>query len=166
LVDPGGNRRRLRRRRRRAPGISALAAALPALVPATAAAAVDVHERRLPNPLTAGLAVAVAVQVAFLLVLGSDGGCRGACIFVGSAAICLLAKALLPDAVGWGDAKIAPSLAVLLAVHGWSALYAGLLAWCVLVVAAALLDLVRPSPHGIVAYGPALVAGTAYGIVS
>jgi hypothetical protein len=87
-------------------------------------------------------------------------------VFAGSAVLCLVAKALLPDAVGWGDVKLAPGLATLLVVHGWSALYTGLLAWCVLVLATAVLDFVRRNPVGIVAYGPPLVAGTAYGIVS
>ena len=120
----------------------------------------------LPDPLTAALAVVIAGQLAVLPVLGRDGGFRGAWLFVGGAAVCLLAKALLPDAVGWGDVKLVPSLAALLAVHGWSTLYTGILAWCVLVLTTALLDLARHTPAGIVAYGPALVAGTACGIAS
>ena len=145
-------------------GLPALAAALPALLPAAAAAMVDAHERRLPDPLTAALAAVIAVEVTILLVLGSDSGLRGVWVLVGGATVCLLAKALLPDAVGWGDVKLTPSLAALLAIHSWSALYAGLLAWSVLVLAAALLDLAHHSPTGIVAYGPALVVGTACGI--
>ena len=147
-------------------GLPAVAAALPALVPATAAAAVDAHERRLPDPLTAALGLVVSVQVTVSLVLGDESGFRGASVFVCGATFCLLAKALLPDAIGWGDVKLAPSLAALLAVHGWSAVYIGLLAWCVLVLTTALLDLARHTPAGIVAYGPALVAGTACGIAS
>lgn len=147
-------------------GFPAPAAVLPALVPAAAAAVVDAHERRLPDPLTTALAVVIAGQLAVLLVLGRDGGFRGAWVFVGGATVCVVARALLPDAVGWGDAKLAPSLAALLAVHGWSALYSGLLTCCGLVLAAALLDLARPSTAGVVAYGPALVTGTACGIVS
>jgi leader peptidase (prepilin peptidase)/N-methyltransferase len=147
-------------------GLPALAAALPALLPAAAAATVDAHERRLPDPLTAALAVVVAAHVTVLLVLGGAGGLRGASVLGGGAAVCLLAKALLPDAVGWGDAKLAPSLAALLAVHGWSALYTGLLSWCGLVLGTALFDLARQSSTGVVAYGPALVSGTACCIVS
>ena len=147
-------------------GLPALAAALPPLVPAAAAAAVDAHERRLPDPLTAAVALVVAVQVAVLLALRSDGGLRGAGMFLGSAVLCLVARALLPDAVGWGDAKLAPGLAALLAVHGWSALYTGLLTWCGLVLATALLDLARQNKASIVAYGPALVTGTACGVIS
>jgi leader peptidase (prepilin peptidase)/N-methyltransferase len=147
-------------------GLPALAVALPALVPAAAAAAVDAHERRLPDPLTAALGLVVSVQVTVSLVLGDESGFRGASVFVCGATFCFLAKALLPDAIGWGDVKLAPSLAALLAVHGWSAVYIGLLAWCVLVLTTALLDLARHTPAGIVAYGPALVAGTACGIAS
>ena len=96
-------------------GLPALAAALPALVPAAAAAAVDAHERRLPDPLTAALALVVAVQVAGLFVLGGGSGSCGAWVFVAAATACVLAKALLPEAIGWGDVKLAPSLAALLA---------------------------------------------------
>jgi leader peptidase (prepilin peptidase)/N-methyltransferase len=148
-------------------GLPALATALPALVPAAAAAAVDAQERRLPDPLTAALAVLIAAELAVLFVLDGTGTVRGTWVFVGGAAICLLAKALLPDAIGWGDAKLAPSLVALLAVHGWSALYTGLLAWCALVLVAALLDVVDRTPTGVVvAYGPAMVAGTAFGIAN
>ena len=148
-------------------GLPALAAALPALVPAVAAAVVDVHERRLPDPLTAAVAAVVAIHLVVLLVLDGDVGLRGAWVLVGGATLCLLAKALLPNAIGWGDAKLAPSLAALLVFHGWSALYTGLLAWCVLVFATAALDPMRhSSTAGVVAYGPALVAGTVCGIAS
>jgi leader peptidase (prepilin peptidase)/N-methyltransferase len=147
-------------------GLPALAAVLPALVPAAAAAAVDANERRLPDPLTGAVAIVVAVQAVVLLVLDQAGGLRAAWVFVGGAALCLLAKALLPDTVGWGDVKFAPSLAALLVAHGWPALYTGLLTWCGLVLATALLDLARRNTGGVVAYGPALVTGTAFGMIS
>ena len=140
------------------------AAALLALVPASAAAAVDAHECRLPDALTAALATIIALRLAALVVVGDEAGTRGTWTFAVSTAICVLAKCVFTEAIGWGDVKLAPSLAALMAVHGWPTLYLGVLASCGLVLLAALHNVARPTPTGIVAYGPALVGATACGI--
>jgi hypothetical protein len=79
------------------------------------------------------------------------------------ATLCVLTKGLFPEAIGWGDVKLATSLAADLAIHGWPVLYAGMLASCSLVLLAALYNLARPAPRGFVAYGPALVGATMCG---
>lgn len=145
-------------------GLTSTASVLLALVPAGAAAAVDACERRLPDVLTAALATVIALQIAALVVLGNESGARGTWTFAVSATLCLFAKGLFTDAIGWGDVKLAPSLAALLAVHGWQTLHTGLLLWFGLVLLAALHNVARPNPTGIVAYGPALVGATACGI--
>jgi len=145
-------------------GLPMTAVTLTALIPAAAAAVVDAHERRLPDPLTATVGAVVAAPIAVLLALGSRDGLRATTVFGAGAAACLLAKYLFPDAIGWGDVKLVPSLAALLALHGWPTLYTGLLAWSGLILLTALRNLVNPARNGIVAYGPALVAGTASAI--
>lgn len=134
------------------------------LVPATAAATVDAHEQRLPDPLTVATAIVVTIELAVLIASGHDSGPRGAVAFAAAAAVCLAAKATLPEAIGWGDVKLAPSLAALLAAHGWPALYTGLLTWSALVLTTAIVGNARRRPAEIVAYGPALVGGTACAI--
>jgi hypothetical protein len=136
-------------------------ALLVVLLPAAAAAAVDAHERRLPDPLTAAAALALALEIGVLIVRGSDAGTRGLWAFAAATAICLLAKLTFTDAIGWGDTKLAPSLTSLLAVASWPTLYLGLLAWAALVLLTTVHDFVRRSRTDIVAYGPALVGGTA-----
>jgi leader peptidase (prepilin peptidase)/N-methyltransferase len=108
----------------------------------------------------------MAVHIAALIVLGVGAAARAAWTLVVGATLCVLAKFLFTEAIGWGDVKLAPSLAALLAVYGWAALYTGLLGCCALVLVAALLDLADGAPTGVIAYGPALAAGTAYGIAS
>jgi leader peptidase (prepilin peptidase)/N-methyltransferase len=147
-------------------GLASTASALLALVPAGAAAAVDAWERRLPDALTAALATAMALHIAALIVVGDEAGERAAWTFVVGSTLCVLAKGLFTEAIGWGDVKLAPSLAALLAVHGWSALYTGLLAWSGLILLVALLDLAGANPTRVVAYGPAMVTGTACAIAS
>jgi leader peptidase (prepilin peptidase) / N-methyltransferase len=142
--------------------------ALLALVPAAAAAAVDVHERRLPDRLTATVAAVVATQLTVRLGLDGDAAVRGALALFLGGATCLLAKVMFTDAVGWGDVKLVPSLTALLAVRSWSTLYAGVLLWsalvavtAVLVAVSAVLAVAHRRPSDVIAYGPALVVGTA-----
>ncbi len=142
-------------------GLALTASTLVALVPAGAAAAVDARERRLPDVLTVALATVMALHIAALSVVGHQAGVRAGWTFVGGALLCVLAKGIFTEAVGWGDVKLAPSLAALLAIHGWAALYIGVLSSCGLVLLAALHSVARPGPNRIVAYGPALVGATA-----
>lgn len=134
--------------------------------PAVAAAAVDAHERRLPDKLTAAFAAVVALEVAVLLCLDSAVGLRGALAFAMGGVGSVVAKVIVTEAIGWGDVKLVPSLAAFLAVHGWWTLYVGVLAWSCLIALASLLALLRPSPTGIVAFGPALVIGSAAALVA
>lgn len=142
-------------------GLASTATTLLALVPATAAAVIDAHERRLPDVLNAALASVLALHISALIVLGDQAGLRATWAFVVGSAISVLTKGVFSEAIGWGDVKLAPSLAALLIIQGWAALYIGVLISCGLVLFAALQSVVRPEPIGIVAYGPALVGATA-----
>ena len=142
-------------------GLPTAAVALLTLIPAAAGAIVDIHERRLPDHLTAAVAVVVALEVAVLLVIDPAAGKRGAFAFVLGGVTAVVTKAVFTDAVGWGDVKLAPNLAAFLAIHGWLTLYGGVLAWSILVALTAVVSLAYPSRTGIVAFGPALVVGSA-----
>lgn len=134
---------------------------MPVVAIGGAAALVDLRERRLPDPLTAalalstGAAVLIAATVApSIAIRALAGAAIGAVLVVGG-------RAVGPDAVGWGDAKLTPSLTAWLAGAGWSTLYAGLLTWSALIAATASVSLLRRAPRGsVVPYGPAMVIGT------
>ena len=135
------------------------------LAPAAAAAIVDARERRLPDPLTAALAGILAALIAVGLAIGHPAVTSTVWGFVIGLVIALAGRLANAAAVGWGDVKLAPSLAAILAGTGWPAVYAGLLAWTGLILATALLVAVRQGRTALVPYGPALVVGTALAVV-
>lgn len=134
---------------------------LPVLVIGGAAALVDLRERRLPDPLTAALAVTTLAAVLVAAGVVPPVAARAVAGAVIGAVLVVAGRVVSPDAVGWGDVKLAPSLTAWLAGTGWATLYAGLLAWSVLIAAtAAVAGLRRPANEAVVPYGPAMVLGT------
>ncbi len=147
-------------------GVDAALVALLVLAPAGAAAIVDAHERRLPDLLTLPLAILIAAAAGISTpILELAPGMRVLGSMVGGGVLALVGLATRPASVGWGDVKLAPSLVGLLAWRGWTAVYVGLLAWCLLVFVTALLLVARGQRRAIVPYGPAMVIGTAGAIV-
>jgi leader peptidase (prepilin peptidase) / N-methyltransferase len=124
----------------------------------TAAALVDLHEGRLPNPLTGTLAAAVAAAV----LVGGNGAAimRAVVAAIMCAVVAVGVKAAWPGALGWGDVKLLPSLAAALASVGSLTVYRGLL-WSTVLLAVTVVvwratDVTRGAT---VPYGPGLVIG-------
>lgn len=139
---------------------------VPVLVIGGAAALVDLRERRLPDTLTAALAVTTAAAVLVAAGTAPELAARALAGAAIGAVVVVAGRIVGPDAVGWGDVKLAPSLTAWLAGAGWVTLYAGLLAWSVLIAATAAVTGLRRSAHGaVVPYGPAMVLGTIAAIV-
>ena len=103
----------------------------------TAAAVVDAHERRLPNVLTAtlGLGLFVVIPAAAFLTRNPDSVLRASAAAAGTAAVAIIAKAVRPTLIGWGDVKLLPSLTATLAWVGLPTLVHGLVLWIVLLLA-------------------------------
>lgn len=142
-------------------GVGGALILMPVVLIGGAAALVDLRERRLPDPLTAALAVATFCAVLAAAVMAPSVAVR-AFAGAGIGAVLVLAGRILgPDAVGWGDVKLAPSLAAWLAGTSWSTLYTGLLTWSALIAATTAAGLIRrPACGSVVPYGPAMVLGT------
>ncbi|MHA6631681.1 prepilin peptidase [Pseudonocardia sichuanensis] len=140
----------------RPPG--SLAVLLPLAVLGCAAAVVDAHEGRLPDALTgpllaltllAGLLTADANAVILTTVISVAAG----------GAVALMMKATISAAFGWGDAKLVPTLAVVLVRH--DAVVTGIVSVSMLVaVTAVVVGIGAPDRSTLVPYGPALVVGT------
>ncbi|TQM11010.1 prepilin peptidase [Pseudonocardia kunmingensis] len=128
-----------------------VAVLLPLAVLGSAAAVVDAREGRLPDALTGPLLVAT-----LLIVLLTGGGVIGAAVGAGAAgALKLVASA----AIGWGDVKLVPTLAVVLTQY--DAVASGIINAALLVAATAIIVSVATPGHNVlVPYGPALVFGT------
>ncbi|MGH3613635.1 MAG: hypothetical protein ACRDRK_13800 [Pseudonocardia sp.] len=110
----------------------------------------DVRGRSPPaQRLLAGIVTAEetgAIGTTFLSVLA--GGC-----------VAVVMKVVISAGFGWGDAKLVPTLAVVLARH--DAVVTGIVAVSVLVAATALLLGIRTANRSaLVPYGPAMVVGT------
>lgn len=123
----------------------------------TAAAEVDVLERRLPDRLTGALALAVTgigVLTALYYSAVLQRMALGATVTIGTAGLILL---VAPAAMGWGDLKLAPSLAAATAASGWTCFSnaVGLTAALLLITASA--HYLRRSDASLVPYGPSLV---------
>lgn len=130
---------------------------IPLAVAGSAAAIVDAREGRLPDFLT--LSLLPTTLVAVLATGGDLGAAMIAALLGGSVAVAL--KASATAMIGWGDVKLAPTLAVVLS-QGGSTAAAGFYV-AVLVVATALIVRTLDGPSasgGLVPYGPALVFGT------
>ncbi|MER7433694.1 prepilin peptidase [Pseudonocardia alni] len=139
----------------RHPGGAVLLAPLATL--GCAAAVVDAREGRLPDRLTGPL-------LGCTLLAGIvEYGVGAIAVAAAGAIIVTLLKLAASAAIGWGDVKLAPTLAVVLADHG--TLFRGIALACAMVAltagAVALADRRNPSmPRSGVPYGPALVLGT------
>ncbi|MFC5952165.1 prepilin peptidase [Pseudonocardia lutea] len=123
----------------------------------TVAAEVDVLERRLPDMLTGSLSLAVAGIGILAMLQNSEPLQRmvvAATVTLGAAGLILL---VAPAAIGWGDLKLAPSLAAATATISWTCFMnaAGLSA--VLLFATASADFLRRRDASLVPYGPSLV---------
>lgn len=126
---------------------------LPLVLLGPAAAVVDANEGRLPDLLTGPLLGATLLTAA---VSGPDG-VRGIVVAIIVTALAALATVVVTDALGWGDVKLIPTLAIVLGHQ--HALLTGLVAVVLLVgVTAAVLSL--RNRRAVVPYGPALVFGT------
>ncbi|MHA6783187.1 prepilin peptidase [Pseudonocardia saturnea] len=126
---------------------------LPLVVLGPAAAVVDAYESRLPDLLTGPLLGATLVTAA---ASGPDG-VRGIAVAIIVTALAALAIVAAGDALGWGDVKLIPTLAIVLGHQ--HALLAGLVAVVLLVGVTAAVVSVRDR-RAVVPYGPALVFGT------
>jgi leader peptidase (prepilin peptidase)/N-methyltransferase len=131
---------------------------LPLVVLGCAAAVVDAREGRLPDALTRPMLVCTLLAG----LLNSQDGLRLVVVAAAGAAIATLLKAMASAAIGWGDVKIAPTLAVVLVHH--DAVVPGVVVMSLLVavtaVAIALLGVLRAPDRGaVVPYGPGLVLG-------
>ncbi len=137
---------------------------LPVLVLGLAAAVVDVRERRLPDVLTGPLAAATAVAAV------AQGALVPAVIAGGTtAAVATGLKLLAPEALGWGDVKLLPSLAATLAAAGPGVVYRGVAFWLLLVLLTAAgcwAAAGRGGREDVVPFGPALVAATLGALVT
>ncbi len=126
---------------------------LPLVLLGPAAAVVDAYEGRLPDLLTGPLLGATLLTAA---VSGPDG-VRGIAVAAVVTVLAALATVMVTDALGWGDVKLIPTLAIVLGHQG--ALLAGLVAVVLLVGVTAAVVSVQDR-RAIVPYGPALVFGT------
>lgn len=126
---------------------------LPLVLLGPAAAVVDAYEGRLPDLLTGPLLAATLVTAA---ASGPDG-VRGIVVAGLITAVAALATVAVGDALGWGDVKMIPTLAIVLGHQ--NALLTGLVVVVLLVGVTAALMSFRDR-RAVVPYGPALVFGT------
>ena len=133
---------------------------LPLAILGTAATVVDLAEGRLPDLLTLPLAVTTVAAVAL-----ADGPHAGhtlaAAVAVTGGAIVM--KGLADAAVGWGDIKFVPTLAIVLARD--DALAAALPIVVALVAITAVAVALGEDRRALVPFGPAMLAGTFLALV-
>lgn len=140
-------------------------AAAPLLLLGVPAALVDWREARLPDILTAALAVVTAATLGLLSLVEGDPAAvvRAAIAGAGAGAGLLLLGLLRPAMVGLGDIKFAPSLAAYLGWSGWPTVYLGAAAWWLLLAAMLLARCGsgrERQPGEAFAFGPAMLAAT------
>ncbi|MBP5937678.1 prepilin peptidase [Streptomyces acidiscabies] len=133
-------------------------------------AVVDVRVRRLPDPLTWGLAVAAPALLGVAALVPDHAGewttaLLGAVVL--GAAILVL-HLLNPEGMGYGDAKLAVGLGAVLGWYGWDTVLLGAFAGFALGAGyGGVLAVVRRSGRGTtIAFGPFLIAGAVLGVVS
>ncbi|WP_158228351.1 prepilin peptidase [Pseudonocardia sp. MH-G8] len=129
----------------------------PLIAVGTAAALVDLDERRLPNTLTATFAVGTALTA---IDAGASQAGSAAAVAALVLVVALVMKAAHGEVLGWGDIKLLPSLAGLLAVLDPPLPLAGLV--CATALLCVTVVLFTAAGHGrgdTVPYGPALVVG-------
>lgn len=127
--------------------------ALPLAVAGPAAAVVDAREGRLPDVLTFPLCAATVL----ITVLGSPRAAGPLLSAIGVTFGAVLVAILANGALGWGDVKLIPTIALVLSGH--DALVAGLLAVLALVLLTTICVWIYDR-RALVPYGPALVVGT------
>jgi leader peptidase (prepilin peptidase)/N-methyltransferase len=126
---------------------------------------VDVRTHRLPLPLTAGLAAAEVVVLAFAAAVAGEPGRLGRAAVAATAVTAgwfLLAFAA-PSSLGLGDVWVAGLCGGLLGWSGWGTVLAGqVAAWLLALPLAVVVAMARPGERGRkmhVPLGPAIVAG-------
>ncbi|WP_300007391.1 prepilin peptidase [Pseudonocardia sp.] len=130
---------------------------LPLAVLGCAAAVVDAHEGRLPDMLTWPLLL--GTLLAGILTAEGNGGVVTLLSVLTGGGVAIVFKTVVSAGFGWGDAKLVPTLAVVLARH--DAVVAGIVAVTTLVAVTALLvGIRRADRYALVPYGPAMVVGT------
>jgi leader peptidase (prepilin peptidase)/N-methyltransferase len=140
---------------------------MPAVLLGVLLAEVDLRCLRLPDPLVAALAVAVAVPLT--IVDGSGARLGRAAAAAGVVLLLHLVIALLPGGgLGLGDVKLAGVLGLLLGWTGWPTVLIGLALPHLLNLPVVLILLIRrrigrrtPLP-----FGPALLAGAFLAVVT
>ncbi|TQM11138.1 type IV leader peptidase family protein [Pseudonocardia kunmingensis] len=129
----------------------------PLIAVGVAAAVVDLDERRLPNPLTGTFALGTALAA---IEAGAGPARSAAGIAALVLAVAVVVKAVHGEVLGWGDIKLLPSLAALLAVLDPPLTLVGLVgATALLCVTLALFTAAGQGRGETVPYGPALVVG-------
>lgn len=147
--------------------------ALPLAVAGSAAACVDAREGRLPDALTLSLLPATFIAVGVAAHDSSGSGATVGTALVAAllaAALGLLAALvvkLASDAViGWGDVKLAPTLAVVVSHGGSASGFAAIAALGIAVTALLVRDGRKREDERtrgtVVPYGPALVLGALF----
>lgn len=134
----------------------------------TAAAVIDARSFRLPDLLTIPLVFATAGLLAGAAALAEMPRQFATAIVGGAvlAAVYWVLHLLNPTGLGLGDVKLAGSLGMLAAWHGWATLaVAGAAPFALAsLAAAAMLAARRANRHTALALGPWMVAGTAVAI--
>lgn len=130
---------------------------LPLAVLGCAAAVVDAHEGRLPDVLTWPLLL--ATLLAGIVTAEGNGTAVTAVSMLTGGCVAVVFKTVVSAGFGWGDAKLLPTLAVVLARH--DEVVIGIVAVAVLVAVTALLIARWTADRSaLVPYGPAMVVGT------
>lgn len=145
--------------------LSATTAILAAVaVLGTAAAEVDVLEGRLPDKLTGPLALALAGFGVVTMLHGSETLQRMALAAMATVAAASMILLIAPAAVGWGDLKLAPSLAAATAAISWTCFLAAIELTVVLLLTTAGAHLLKRSDASLVPYGPSLVGAASFAL--
>jgi leader peptidase (prepilin peptidase)/N-methyltransferase len=131
---------------------------LPLVLLGPAAAIVDVHENRLPDVLTATM---FAATLPLAITSGAAGWEVSAAAALTTLGLLVL-KTAAPGAIGWGDLKFAPTVAIVLGQH--AAVLPGLLCIVGLIALTAVAVAVQGRATS-VPYGPALLLGTLTAVI-
>ncbi|MEV7177815.1 A24 family peptidase [Kitasatospora sp. NPDC093679] len=138
-----------------------LAAQLWLAVVGTALLLIDVAVKRLPDRLTGAAAAGVAVLLTAAAVTGGQWAALGRAAAAAGVVGVVFLVLVLTGGMGLGDAKLAPTLAGMLAWHSWPAVFWGICAGLLLGAAHAALLIV--SGHAgrktELAFGPSLLVG-------
>jgi len=129
------------------------ATALPLIALGPAAAVIDIHEGRLPDVLTGPMLVATVA----LAIVSGPVGWHGIALATIATLGLLGIKAVAPEVIGWGDVKLAPTVAIVLGQHAATLPGVVCIIGLIALTAAAMAVQTRAAS---VPYGPALLLGT------